>query len=215
MATAFVSGSAALVRQYFMDGFHPTGKPQKTKKITPSGGLIKAVLINGAQSAIGCNSKYPLKRIKSVPYDEHQGFGAISLIDTLPLKGKNEFNLFIRDQIRLVEGTKKEFKFKMNKKNCNIKKFSVTLTWMDEPGAVGCTSCLINDIDMHVVKNGIRRFYPNGLDGEDHKNNVERIQVPANRNDNFLVVIKGTSFITRATYFSAVATGCFQKVLRG
>lgn len=48
MATPVVAGSAALVRQYFMGGFYPDGRPSTTNRFTPSGALVKAVLIGGA-----------------------------------------------------------------------------------------------------------------------------------------------------------------------
>ncbi len=47
MATPVVAGSAALVRQYFMDGYYPSGKRNEADKRTPSGALIKAVMISG------------------------------------------------------------------------------------------------------------------------------------------------------------------------
>ena len=47
MATPVVAGSATLARQYFMDGYYPSGKKNDADKMTPSGALIKAVLISG------------------------------------------------------------------------------------------------------------------------------------------------------------------------
>lgn len=48
MATPVVAGSAALVRQYFTDGFYPSGRATPADALTPSGALIKAVMIAGA-----------------------------------------------------------------------------------------------------------------------------------------------------------------------
>lgn len=47
MATPVVAGSAALVRQYFMDGYYPSGTKTQDDAFTPSSALIKAVMISG------------------------------------------------------------------------------------------------------------------------------------------------------------------------
>jgi hypothetical protein len=47
MATPLVAAYSAIVRQYFMDGFYPSGGPSNAPH-TPSGPLIKGVLMGGA-----------------------------------------------------------------------------------------------------------------------------------------------------------------------
>lgn len=56
MATPVVAGSAALVRAYFMGGYYPptaTGAKDPARAFSPSGALVKAVLINGAAQLRG------------------------------------------------------------------------------------------------------------------------------------------------------------------
>jgi hypothetical protein len=53
MATPVVAGSAALARQYFMAGFYPSGARDPAAAYTPSGVLLKAVLLGGASDMIG------------------------------------------------------------------------------------------------------------------------------------------------------------------
>ncbi len=49
MATPIAAGGAALVRQYFRDGYYPTGRPESRDSIeSPSAALLKAAIINGA-----------------------------------------------------------------------------------------------------------------------------------------------------------------------
>ena len=52
MATPIAAGSATLVRQYFTDGWYPTGQPNASAAFGPSASLVKAVLIGGHSS---CN----------------------------------------------------------------------------------------------------------------------------------------------------------------
>lgn len=47
MATPVIAGSAILVRQYFTDGYYPTGQKIAADAFTPSSALIKAVMISG------------------------------------------------------------------------------------------------------------------------------------------------------------------------
>ena len=45
MATPIAAGNAALVQQYFQEGWYPTGVKTPTNSMQPSGALIKAVLL--------------------------------------------------------------------------------------------------------------------------------------------------------------------------
>lgn len=47
MSVPAVAGSAAIVRQYFEEGWYPYGISQSSEKLNPSGALVKAVLLNG------------------------------------------------------------------------------------------------------------------------------------------------------------------------
>jgi len=48
MATAVVAGHVALVREYFVDGFYPSGARHAADGFAPSGALMKAVLVASA-----------------------------------------------------------------------------------------------------------------------------------------------------------------------
>ena len=48
MATPLIAASAALVRQYFLEGFYPGGSAKSGAGFAPSGALVKAVLLGGA-----------------------------------------------------------------------------------------------------------------------------------------------------------------------
>ena len=62
-------------------------------------------------------------------------------------------------------------------KGCNSD-LQMTRAWYDAPGAVGCTNCVMNDLDLFVEEvHGSELFYPNGLSYRDTKNTVERIRV--------------------------------------
>src|SRR5205807_7842803 len=56
MATPTVAGSAGLVRQYYVDGWYPTGSKSATDGFTPSAALIKATIINSAREMTGAGA---------------------------------------------------------------------------------------------------------------------------------------------------------------
>ena len=43
MATPLVAASATLVRQYFLDGFYPSGAATAANAYAPSGALVKVI----------------------------------------------------------------------------------------------------------------------------------------------------------------------------
>jgi subtilisin family serine protease len=53
MAAPAVSGEAALARQYFTEGWYPSGAKTASQAITPSASVLKAVLVNSADEMLG------------------------------------------------------------------------------------------------------------------------------------------------------------------
>ena len=51
MATPIAAGTLALIRQYFVEGWYPSGASQAADAHLPSGPLLKAVLLG---TCIGC-----------------------------------------------------------------------------------------------------------------------------------------------------------------
>lgn len=52
-AAPAVAGIAALVRQYYTEGWYPTGTQQPNQRFTPTGNLLKATIANSAVDATG------------------------------------------------------------------------------------------------------------------------------------------------------------------
>ncbi|KAF5838503.1 hypothetical protein DUNSADRAFT_2773, partial [Dunaliella salina] len=58
MAAPAVAGAAAIVRQYFVDGFYPTGERVAANGFEPPASLVRAVLLAGAESMTGIAERY-------------------------------------------------------------------------------------------------------------------------------------------------------------
>ncbi|GMH68541.1 hypothetical protein TrRE_jg3824 [Triparma retinervis] len=240
MATPVVSGAAALVRQYFKDGFYPTGSKVPANAITPSGSLVKAVLINSGREIVGVRDGWNgvdagTSGQSSQLYDEHQGFGRVTLADTLTL-GSGGLSTFVVNNEPLARNSNINYEFEIG--NCaSASDFSVTLTWFDPTGNPNpiidqdskvptappgqgpwtftkpfCANCLVNDLDMKVIKNGVATTFPNGRTSKDSKNNVERVLISnAQSGDTYTVNVRATNIFSATQKFSLVASGCFSE----
>lgn len=203
MATPAVSGGAALVRQYFLDGFY------NSSSIDISGMLLKAILINGAVEI-----SYIDNAFRSTPtqyYDNNQGFGRVSLVDSLPLDGANTFGASFIDKATIQDGQTLAIDFNItdNGGRCTENEFRATLTWADPPGATGCVRCLVNDLDLSVQKLGSSRiYYPNGRGSRDTINNVERVIMGTVPGDTIRVTITAANLDRAEQPFALYVTGC-------
>ncbi|HEY5975321.1 MAG TPA: S8 family serine peptidase, partial [Geobacteraceae bacterium] len=140
MATPAAAGAAALVRQYFIEGYHPSGFAAPTNSLIPSGALVKAVLINSAQNMTGSDTD------SSIP-STGQGWGRINLANSLTFAGDTKKMMMVDERMGLftdgisstaiVVGAGQPLK--------------VSLVWADYPGAIGASKALVNDLDLLVT----------------------------------------------------------------
>ena len=136
MATPVVSGTAALIRQYFVDGYYPTGSRDGTSAPlvgNPTGALIKAVIMNSGQWLAGVDNG-PAGVTPAAPYDNAQNFGRLSLQDALYLPGRTNMQLTAFDRRAVEDGTSVSETVVVDKSDgCEYDKLVVTLVWT-EPG---------------------------------------------------------------------------------
>eukprot|EP00588_Corethron_pennatum_P009085 CAMPEP_0194270124 /NCGR_PEP_ID=MMETSP0169-20130528/4172_1 /TAXON_ID=218684 /ORGANISM="Corethron pennatum, Strain L29A3" /LENGTH=884 /DNA_ID=CAMNT_0039012057 /DNA_START=1 /DNA_END=2656 /DNA_ORIENTATION=+ len=208
MSTPITSGNALLIRQYFEEGYHSSGEKQIENGFKPTAALVKAVLLNGAQPILGINTDDGVFDVS--PYDENQGFGRISLIDSLPLAGNNTIAGKFVD--RRVLGLSKNdiFNITINTRDgkCNSTLLSVMLVWTDPYGYPSCGKCLINDLDLEVTMGGVE-YFPNGRMSKDNTNNAERVQVNVKDGDTLSIRIVAMNLVTSNQTYAMAMTGCF------
>ncbi|KDD71411.1 hypothetical protein H632_c5088p0, partial [Helicosporidium sp. ATCC 50920] len=101
MATPLVAGAAALVRQYYMEGYYPSGERNASAGWVPSSALIKATLIGGAASLSG------LEAANGLPIDPppsfRQGWGRVDLASSLALSQDGQ-RIAVLDSVSIQEG---------------------------------------------------------------------------------------------------------------
>jgi hypothetical protein len=236
MAAPVVSGTAALMRQYFAEGYYPTGEATPSNAMpNVSGTLIKAILMNGGQFVTAVDNG-ACTTFDVAPYDQVQNMGRISLSDSLYLKGFNSSTTIDIAQAKVYDrhtisnkGTR-TYKVTIHsetllQQSCASKEFRVSLVWNDAGSPSGCANCVMNDLDLSVSKissdsngggggdsGGASFYYPNGQRTADGKNNAERIIVPSEDlvpGDSLVVSVHAYNLVGAAQQYALVMTGCF------
>jgi len=212
MATPVVAGSAALVRQYFRQGFYPTGQKTGSNAIAnPSAALMRAAMIQSASKLggfIDLSGNGLFKDMSAEQYPNvYSGFGIVTLKNVLKF-ATSPFDLFVQDRVTLTNGATKNYCFTSSTNGpSNTGYFKVTVAWTDPPGEVSASKVLVNNLDLTVFS-GIVAYRGNGV--VDSVNNVEQVQLDGLPEKTKLVVsVRGVDVPVSPQNFSLVATGNF------
>lgn len=204
-AAPLVAGGAALVREYFVKGYHPLGTPDPGRGFEPSAALVKAVLVNSALS-IGpgpnsmpgpfrdCETGTNLGTMEAAP-NNIEGWGVVRLDRTLHFEGDPERLAVLTDT--WCDGTDRGAMRRSPIEEGRVDTFGlegvgtsmqlrVTLVWTDPAASVGAGKALVNDLDLEVVDAAGRIFRgnvamldnrsrPAGSTPSDDRNPVEQV----------------------------------------
>ncbi|KAF5835251.1 hypothetical protein DUNSADRAFT_7698 [Dunaliella salina] len=173
MACPAAAGAATLVRQYFMDGFYPSGAKRAEDGFEPSASLLTAVLVAGASTMTGLalRNGLPLSL-----YDVNQGFGLVDLSRTLPLDGVTNADYNIRVWQRESfnnEGQSNSFKVTSNAQHPLV----ASLAWLDLPGTPSFFPVLTNDLDLKITSPSGSIAWGNQKVKGDRTNNIEKVVI--------------------------------------
>jgi len=220
MSCPLVAGLALLVRQYFMEGWYPTGVKTSVNRFVPSGALVKAMLIN---SAVGVKS-YTASGVVTMlgpPPDNIQGFGQVMLSRVMRLgTGSTQPDLHVVSSRAITMGTVHTYKFTVRSNyvppvspNAVQDAFEVTLVSMDPDGLANAVKKVQNDLDLVLRRDSASSVleYPNNLSNKDDLNNVEKIRIEAPLpNDVITVNVTGATIVsTPDQAYSLVSSGAF------
>lgn len=187
MACPTVAGGAALARQYFSDGFYPSGARTATDVRSPSGALLKAVLLNGTRD------------IASMPNNNY-GWGRIWLDNNLYFSNvANHRRLRVwslPNSAGLATGQTATY-------SINVPagaELRVTLAWFDPYATLGAAVTLVNNLDLEVLGPGgtyLGNVFSAGgsVTGgtADARNTVEQVRLTAPTAGVYTITVKGTS----------------------
>ncbi len=139
MSTPITAGSTALLRQYFTDGFYPTGSKVAADAHTPTGPLMKAVLLNGTNTDGGF-------------FANNIGWGRVWLENSLYFSGEAKRLRFW--EITNNNGLQTGQQFSVNLGVQPGEEFRATLVWYDLAGPTGSAVTLVNNLDLSVTVGG-------------------------------------------------------------
>ena len=176
-ATPHAAAMATLARQYYMEGYYPSGTAQPHHAFTPSGALLKATLINSARNMTGV-AGYPAN---------NEGWGIITLDQVLFFPGDalNTRVWDFRNATGIANGEARDFPLPVAQNGQPLK---VTLVWIDPPGESDNQNVIVNDLDLQVIApdgttifRGAGANYNNGFTTPggvaDTVNNVEQVLI--------------------------------------
>ena len=200
-AAPTIAGAAALVRQYYTDGFYPRGAATLANRFTPSAALLKATIIAAARAVPWRRQENTTLATLPVPSHE-QGWGFPVLDDALYFAGDTRTLRVVDVPLDkgLAQGQSSTIRIQARAGT----PLKAVLVWTDPPGTprgpVDATPQLVNDLDLRV----------NGSGGTDHINNVEAITIadPSNAIYEITVTANHLGLGPRQSY-ALVITGDF------
>ena len=187
LSTPVVCGCAALIRQYYLEGWYPTGRKKPLDGFVPSAALIKATLLAGTVDIQGA------PEIATPPPNREEGWGRVHL----------ENSLYFHGDLRHLVATDQRNGFTTSDDDPNVLEIrapgaaaegpiKVVLVWTDYPANPAASIALVNDLDLVVTNRKTGEvLFGNNLDSSpgasgysqvggsaDTLNNVEMVVLP-------------------------------------
>jgi hypothetical protein len=166
MATPVTAGAAAMVRQYFMDGYYLASKDVtfqvgSNRGNVPSAALVKAVLINSGVGVKGSVPKSSEDRRTTIPVgtmpSHFFGWGRVQLDQTLAFLSNGQANEIgyqtPRFNLTVMDGTNAKLGRDANVAHCfnvvdDTRPLKVTLVWTDPEAVPLASVLLVNNLDL-------------------------------------------------------------------
>ncbi|MBN8645746.1 MAG: S8 family serine peptidase, partial [Planctomycetes bacterium] len=139
MACPGIAGMGLLFREYFVDGYYPTGAPVAANSFNPSAALLKAAMMNSAVDMTG---------VAGWPGNQ-EGWGRILADNALFFPGDARKLLVwdVRNAQGMTTGQQTEYTITVGAGQT----FEATLVWTEPPAAVNANPAIVNNLDFEVV----------------------------------------------------------------
>lgn len=206
MSGPTVAGGAALARQYFEDGFYPSGTRTPADARKPMGAELKAILLNGT-AFIGNGTT-----VDNITPGNRLGWGRIFLDNNLYFPGdtRDVQTWALAKENGLRTGESHEYAVTVQAGQ----EFRATLVWYDPPGTLGAARALVNNLDLEVVTPSgtlLGNVFPTtGTNTQtltggtaDVANTVEQVKINAPTAGTYTVRVKGTAVPGNQYYYSS------------
>lgn len=206
-ATAAANGSLVLVRQYFRQGWYPTGRPRTTDTLLPSAALMRAMAICSGDSNVSGYS----------PPNFNTGFGRLNLdsalyFDTL---GTDSRKLAVVDN-RTGVATGQYIQYAVTVTDSTLP-LRAALAWVDTAAAVNANPTLVNDLNLELMDPAGTAYRGNQMSGWrstanptiwDDRNVEEIARIVSPRTGQWLIRVRGQNTPQGSrVWFGLVVTG--------
>ncbi|GEM_PF-1113159 len=206
MASPAVAGAAALVRQYFVEGWYPSGTPIASDSLTPSGALMKATLISGALDMTAV-AGYP---------SNLEGWGRVHLERSLYFSDDSR-GLVVLDDVRRADGLQagEQVVYQLNVED-GSEELRITMAFTEPPAAVMAAEATINNLDLKVEAPDGTVYWGNRTDGNgesvadgspDAINNLEQVLFTSPATGTWVITVIADAVPEGPQGYALVATG--------
>ncbi len=205
MASPAVTGVAMLIRQYYMDGYYPSGAANPSDSFVPSSALVKATLINASVDMTGV-AGYP---------SNTEGWGRVLADRALYFPGDVR-KIIVLDDIRNAGGlsTGNSMTYPVTVSGSG-EQLRFTLVWTEPAAAAGAAIAYINNLDLTVTSPSSQVYLGNVFTGgvsvpggvSDIKNNVEQVHLNAPETGTWMVAVNGTVVNQGLQGYALIVTG--------
>ncbi|MBN2566223.1 MAG: S8 family serine peptidase [Candidatus Eisenbacteria bacterium] len=203
MATPAVAGLSALTRQYFTEGWYPSGGLTAGDELTPSAALIKAMILNAGSDMSTAD----------IP-NYNEGWGRVLMDDAMYFEGDTR-ELIVEDVATGVStGETQTFQFEVDSGSLPLE---VVLVWTDYPATAGAGVTIQNNLDLTVTAPGGTAYKGNVMSGGqsaaggsyDTRNVEEVARLNNPPTGTYTVEVYGASVPHAPQPFAFVSTGSF------
>jgi hypothetical protein len=153
MSSPGAAGAGVLVRDYFKDGWYPSGSATASDTFSPSAALVKAVLVNCADPYITGYTSVPNNNI---------GWGRVDLDSVLYFSGDTRKLAIVDEETGLSTGQYIEYTYNVSSSSEPLR---VTLVWTDYPAATSANPTLVNDLNLTVIDPSSNQYKGNVYSG--------------------------------------------------
>ena len=201
-----IAAGGALARQYYTDGYYPSGAANPADGFTPTGALLKATLLNSGVDMTN-ESGYPTNL---------EGWGRMLLDEAMHFAG--EVRTMMVADVRhasgdaLTTGGEYELPFEVTDAS---EKLKATMVFTDAPAAPAAAFVPVNDLDLTVTSPSGAEYLGNVFVGglsatggsADDLNNVEQVHLEAPETGTWTLRVSGTAVNDGPQGFAVVVSG--------
>lgn len=229
MAAPTAAGYALLVRQYFTSGTYPSGVATPTDAFTPSGALLKAMMIHAGRKlkfrnsggSTGTSGGFDattdtFTNISTAYPSTKQGYGRVQLDTVLHFgnASRNPLSLFVmggtdkyNSSVLATGATSKSYSF-VTSSDATQSSIRVTMVYTDNLPASGTSSSMVNIVSMTVSEQGGSTYTAYSVAGTTSSQPVKVVDIASPKpSTKYTISVIATSLGRSPQPFALVATG--------